>query len=271
MIKISDIVAHLETIAPVALAEDWDPIGLQLGDPDAAVRHVLLCLDLTPAALAKARAMGAELIITHHPLLFSPLPTIRTDRPQQKMVIDLIRHQIAVYSAHTNLDAAAGGVADALAQTFEAISGPWEPVLPIVLPEDKTGHAIHGHGRYCDLDQPIRLSDLRKTILEKLSGPGCRINSDQNPIVSRLAVFPGSFDDQWIERLNSLDIDTVVTGECKHHIALMLAQNGIALLDAGHDISERVVLKPLSERLAKKFDQLTFAVDTGLDYNKVAF
>ncbi len=269
MPTIAEIVRKIEAMAPPALAESWDPVGLQTGSMDTEIISVLLCLDITGSAIARAKANRAELIVTHHPLIFSPVKAVRADIPEQQLLYDLIRHKIAVYSAHTNLDAAPGGVADCLAQTLNLDADTWQTVFP--QKNDLTGFAEAGHGRYADLYQPIKLSRLRKIAIEQLGSPGCRINTDSDPMVSRVAVFPGSFSEEWISDLDLLDIDTVITGEAKHNIAIALANRGIAVIDAGHDVTERVVLKPLAERLKSEFPQISFTVDMGLDYNKVAF
>lgn len=269
MPTIAEVVRKIEAIAPAALAESWDPVGLQTGSLETEITAALLCLDITSSAIARAKAARAELIITHHPLIFVPVKTVRADIPEQQLLYDLIRHKIAVFSAHTNLDAAPGGVADSLALALDLETDKWQTVFPQNI--EIAGFADAGHGRYADLYQPIKLSEIRQIVVEKLGSPGCRINTDSNPMVSRVAVFPGSFSEEWISDLDLLDIDTVITGEAKHNVALALANRGIALIDAGHDVTERVVLKPLAERLKNDFPQMSFTVDIGLDYNKVAF
>ena len=105
----------MEDLAPSGLAEPWDRIGLQLGDPASRVDRVLIALDLTPAVLQEARDSRANLVICHHPAIFSPILTIRRDDPLQNLLIDVLQDRVSVLVAHTNLDAAPGGVADAWA------------------------------------------------------------------------------------------------------------------------------------------------------------
>lgn len=269
MPTIAEVIRKIENIAPIALAESWDPVGLQTGGLDNEISSALICLDITGSAIARAKAARAELIITHHPLIFSPLKTVRSDIPEQQLLFDLIRHKIAVYSAHTNLDAAPGGVADCLAQAINLETEEWQTVF--LLKNDLFGFEAAGHGRFADLYQPVKLSALRAIVQDKLGSIGCRVNTDNDPMVSRVAVFPGSFSEEWIADLNLLDIDTVITGEAKHNVAIALANRGVSLIDAGHDVTERVVLKPLAERLKNELPQISFTVDMGLDYNKVAF
>ncbi len=136
------------------MAESWDPIGLQTGSMNTETEAVLLCLDITSAAVARARAERANLIITHHPLIFSPLQTVRADLPEQQLLYNLISHQISVFSAHTNLDAAPGGVADCLAQSLELESDACKTVFPIN--EAIKGYTNAGQGRYTDSIHPIK-------------------------------------------------------------------------------------------------------------------
>lgn len=109
----------LEKMAPLSFAESWDNVGLLIGCPDIPVEKALLTLDVTGPVVEEAVAMGAEMIITHHPFPFQAMKTIRTDTPEGAVLSSLIKNNIAVYAAHTNLDAAEGGVNDALADVLE--------------------------------------------------------------------------------------------------------------------------------------------------------
>ncbi len=254
---VSDILQIIEAIAPPEIAAEWDHIGLQIGDPDQIVNHVLLTLDLNEAALTMAEDGDCELIICHHPLIFTPLPTLCDDVPEQRLILRLIRSGISVIVAHTNLDAAVGGVADCLADSLGL---------------DAAGRQLCGpFGRAGLLAEPIQLSQLRSVVQQALQSAGCRLNTDQDRLISRLAVMPGSFDEDEIPLLEALAVDAVVSGEIKHHAGLLLAARGIAALDAGHDVTERVVLRPLATRLAEQLPQISFAVNSGMDYNKMAF
>ncbi len=115
-VKCQVIIEALERLAPRRLAEEWDQVGLQLGSPAQDIHGILVTLDLTEAALEEAKEKGANLIVCHHPLIFKPVAQIRTDLPQGKLLTRLLKEEIAVYVAHTNLDIAAGGVNDVLAR-----------------------------------------------------------------------------------------------------------------------------------------------------------
>lgn len=266
MTTVAAIVAAMQTIAPREQAEPWDQVGLQVGDPEQLVESVLLTLDVTPEAVRLATEAGSTLIICHHPVIFNPLETLRRDEPAQALVMDLIVRQISVLTAHTNLDVAAGGVADCLADC-----------LSRHLPDDTGSGAVANlgpvatYGRLITTGRPVLLSDIGGICRSRLGASGCFFNTDQDRPVSRIAVFPGSFGEEGIEAVRAAGADCVLCGESKHSTGLALSLSQIALICIGHDVSERVVLDPLAARLDVLFPDITFAVYQGLVYNDIAF
>ncbi|MDF1554667.1 MAG: Nif3-like dinuclear metal center hexameric protein [Deferrisomatales bacterium] len=136
-VSLRQIAEAIETLAPPGLAESWDRSGLQVGDPEQTVTRAMVTLDPSLAAVAEARRAGAELLITHHPLLLQPLERIDLSSPPGAVVAELVRNGIALYAAHTNLDRAEGGVNDALAGllhlTDVAPLGPGEAQVKVVV------------------------------------------------------------------------------------------------------------------------------------------
>lgn len=114
--KVSDIMEIMAEIAPPRLAEDWDNTGLQFGGPDWPVSHVFVALDPTLASVNKACGAGADMLITHHPLIFKPLSSLKTDTSVGAIIDKAARSRLAIFAAHTNLDSAEGGVNDVLCQ-----------------------------------------------------------------------------------------------------------------------------------------------------------
>lgn len=127
--NVRDLSNAMEAIAPTRLAEAWDNVGLIVGDPDAPLRRILLCIDLTPSVLAEARAHGAEAVVAYHPPIFKGLKRLRAGDVASGVIFDAIRHQIAVYSPHTALDVAPGGTNDVLADAMYLTSR--KPLRPI--------------------------------------------------------------------------------------------------------------------------------------------
>jgi putative NIF3 family GTP cyclohydrolase 1 type 2 len=106
---VSDLVKAVEAIAPARLAESWDNVGLQVGHPSAPLKRVMTCLEVTPPTLAEAVRLKADAIVAHHPLIFNPLTALNMAQPAASLVAGLIRENIALITAHTNLDSAKGG------------------------------------------------------------------------------------------------------------------------------------------------------------------
>lgn len=263
--RLGDLLEQLDQEIPLAAAESWDKVGLLIGDPDSLVTGIVLTLDVTPQAIELAEANGANLIIAHHPLIFAPLTSLREDRPEQSLIRTLIHKDIAVIALHTNLDAAPGGTGDSLADALELREAARAIFAPLPFRPEL------GHGRILELQEPIHLTDLRRITQNRLESSGVRCNDNQDLQIKRLAVFPGSFDEAWVDLLFEQEIEAIITGELKHHVGLMLKLRGIAALDTGHDVSERVVLPRLLHRLQALWPDLAFAVDYGIDYNKMTF
>ncbi|MHB9095858.1 MAG: Nif3-like dinuclear metal center hexameric protein [Eubacteriales bacterium] len=118
-VKCQTIISLIERLAPKSLAEDWDNVGIQVGDQTLETGAVLVSLDLNPQVVSEALSLGANLVVTHHPVIFKPLKNIRADLPMGRMLTDIIKNDIVVYSAHTNLDSAGEGVNQVLAELLE--------------------------------------------------------------------------------------------------------------------------------------------------------
>lgn len=121
MIKCQVVMNALDQIAPRQLAESWDTVGLMVGSPAQPVEKIFVCLDISEETLSMAQAAGCDMMVSHHPLFFKPIKNIRTDLPQGRLLQKIIQAQMSVFSAHTNLDIAAGGVNDVLAERIGLI------------------------------------------------------------------------------------------------------------------------------------------------------
>ena len=165
MVTCQDIMDVMEEIAPRHLAEDWDNPGLLVGSPAARVERVFVCLDVSDAAVAQAAACGAQLIISHHPLIFRPLKALNTAEPLGRRIASLLAHGIAAFAAHTNLDIAEGGVNDVLARAVGL-----SHLSAFVI----TAQAADGHtqslGRVGTLEAPMRIEDFAARVRAALPG-----------------------------------------------------------------------------------------------------
>lgn len=254
---VRDIIRFMEEYAPPELAEKWDHVGLQIGDKNAPVHRVVVALDPNRKAMEFCLKEGADLLLTHHPLFLNGPSDLDYSTPKGALVRDFILNRINVYSAHTNLDKTLGGVNHVLAEA-----------CGIQMPMSIEGVPL---GLFGELMRPIGLFELAGQLKSALGAGGVMMNTDENQKISRVFVSGGSFDEHIIPFLAGTYIDAVISGEIKYHPMQDLRAYGIAALSLGHDVSERVILKPLAQKLHDRFPGIGVAVDMGFDYNKVVF
>ncbi len=235
--RISDVLLRLEKYAPLSLAEDYDNVGLMLGDAECELTSALLTLDVDINVAHEAKELGANLIISHHPLIFTPLGRITADTAQGRCLLYLIKHDIAVYSAHTNLDSAAGGLNDLLA----AILG-LQDVVPMTGEDTDTGI-----GRVGILPAPLTMDELAREIMKKFSLPCVRFTGQADDLVSRVALCTGGGASLLSDAISSF-ADVYITGDIKYHNAREAQERGINLLELSHYDSEITVTR-LFERI----------------------
>lgn len=239
-----DIVRILNTIAPPALAEPWDNVGLQLGDPGRDVNAVWIALDASPAVIDAACAGRIDLLVTHHPLIFQPLTRIDVQSPTGAAIGQALQHRLAVFSLHTNLDAVSQGLNDLLAQRLELTR-----VRPLTANPAVAGNR-HGIGRVGLLARPCRLSELALSVKRRLGAEGVRIAGDPQLRVQRVAVSTGSGSGVMPHFLQS-DAQVLISGDLRYHDARDAEAAHRGLLDVGHFHSEHLMKDALVQRLAK--------------------
>ena len=230
--QLHSFLAQMETIAPRDLALDFDNPGLLIGPEHKELRKILIALDCSQATAQEAIDWGADLLLTHHPVFFGGVKRISPDDPATAAPWLLIRHGIGLFAAHTNLDAAAGGVNDCLAATLGL-----QDTIP--LPPGNMGRIGH--------IAPCPLQAFAAGVQAKLHAT-LRIAGAWDKIISRVAVLGGAGGDAVVDA-SAAGADVLITGEMKHHLALEAGQLGIAVIEAGHYETERVVLEPLMQHL----------------------
>lgn len=228
-----DWIKTMERIAPPELAMEWDNPGLLVSPEEEALTTVLVALDCTVAVADEAAAVGAQLVLTHHPVLFGGTKRVLRDDPETAAIYRLIRHGIGLYAAHTNLDAAPGGVNDALAARLGLCE-----VRP--LPPENLGRV----GR---LPEALPLRAFAAAV-EKALGCTALATGDAARPVRTVALIGGAGGSD-VAAAAAAGADVFVTGECKHHQALEAQVRGLAVLACGHYETERVVLETLIARL----------------------
>lgn len=247
-----DLIAALEALAPPDTAEDWDNVGLQLGDPQAPVSRVMLAVDATPAVAAQAAEGGCELLIVHHPLIFRPLTALTAANPVASVVLTLLRGGLALYAAHTNLDKSRPvGTAAALLAELGLMEGP--------APAQVEPPAADLTWRLGRLETAMPLQALAQHVVQRLAVDAVHLVGDGQRPVQTVAVAPGVGDDA-VEPATRAGADIIVTGELGHHDMLLAQDLGLAAIIAGHLATERPVLRPLQAHLVAAFADVEFLI-----------
>ncbi|MDL2327915.1 Nif3-like dinuclear metal center hexameric protein [Ruminococcaceae bacterium OttesenSCG-928-A11] len=236
MPAVADFARAIEEIAPLELKEDWDNVGA-LVNCGGEISHVLVALDITDEVVNEAEAEGCQLIVAHHPVIFAPIKQIA----HGDTVYRMIKKGISAVCAHTNLDAATGGVNDILAALF----GLGEVQV------------FAGLGRVGNLPAPVPAKKLAEASAVRFRAP-VRLADSGKP-VTRLAVLGGSGGGLLAEAL-AAGADGIVTGEADHHDAIDAVHAGVSMIVAGHFASEWPVVPVLAKWLAGKFPEVKVTV-----------
>ena len=247
MSTVRDIEKALFDWAPQELAASWDNVGHLVGEPDAEAKKVLVALDITEAVVQEAIDCGADVIVAHHPVIncaWHPVQRVRSDDAQGRMLIAMIRNGISAICMHTNLDAADGGVNDALAEKLGLTNLE-------MLNEEKIG-------RIGTLKSQLPLVEFVRFVVESLRCNGLRY-VDNGKAVHRVAVGGGACSG-YIAQAIANGCDTFVTSDLKYNDFLDTKE--INLVDAGHFPTENVVCPVLAAFLSKQFPELTVVQST---------
>lgn len=244
MSTVTHIYDAIDRLAPFWLTMDFDNTGILVGDRNREVSCALLALDCTPAVVEQARQLGAQLIITHHPVIFHPLKRVNEDA----VVYQLIRSDIAVISAHTNLDIAQGGVNDALASAIGL-----RDCRGLELLNEQTGAWL---GRIGTLPEPLFPEAFAAHVKSCLNAASVKFAAAPRAIHT-VALCSGSGAD-CLDAAISAGADALLTSEVKQHEYLAAAAAGISIFDAGHFDTEDIVIEPLRDYLAKEIPDVHF-------------
>ena len=248
MTTLREICQFLDHFAPPRLAEEWDNVGLLVGDPSQPVSRLMTCLTITPASAAEAVRERADLIVTHHPLPFKPLKRLTSDHTPGRLLLSLIRAGIAVHSPHTAFDSAAAGINQQLAEGI-GLTG----IAPLVPAADDK---LLGSGRYGTLSQPLSLAALAEKLKRFLQIDRVQTVGDVNTQITTAAVACGSAG-SFLEPAMRAGCQLLVTGETSFHTCLEAEAGGMALLLTGHYASERFAVERLADVLAREFAALS--------------
>ena len=245
--KVRDVVNAIHQFAPSYMKYDWDNEGLLCGTMNAEVHKILVALDPFESVCKEAAEIGADLLVTHHPLIFKPLPGITDETSIGRGIMTLCRHGISAINAHTNLDCAQGGVNDVLAQTLGLAD-------IATIPYGDGASALLRCGSV--KEQP--LGDFLAQVKTKLNCEGLRYADGGRP-VRKVAVGGGSCADGMLDALDA-GCDTFVTADVKYNQFWDARDLGLNLIDAGHFCTENPVIAVLAAKIADQFPNITVKI-----------
>lgn len=256
-LSLHSVLDRLEHLWPISGAEEWDASGLVVGDLEAEISHIRLVVDAVPDTVSEAIEAGADLLIAHHPLLLKPVHTVAEDRYKGRVISTLIRHNLALLSAHTNADVVPTGTSQVLADALGLREA------EVIVPSQTPGHGL---GQVGVLPTPHSLYDVATALgnfLPQTAG-GIRVSGDPNEQVTRVAVCAGAGDSLLSHPLVA-GADVYITSDLRHHPASEVQaqrQGGRApaLIDISHFAAEWMWVEAASSQLRDIFPDLTVSV-----------
>ena len=236
----------LEELAPSSAAEDWDNPGLQVGHLSQDIEKIFISLDPTLKALRKALKRNAQLLLTHHTLVFRPISSLNREVYPGDVIFEALENGICIVAVHTNLDMVLGGINDSLAGLFG--------LQDVEALEKRSGLGVDGAGlgRIGDLPGPVKLSKMTERVKAILGAEKIRVVGPKNRRIRRVAVVGGAGGGM-VSIASKKGADLLVSGDIRHHEALEAKTLGLALIDAGHFHTEKPALRPFAERLKDTF------------------
>lgn len=247
--RLKDISQTMDALCPCALQEDWDNSGLQVGDPDAEVKKVLVAFDFTEEILIEAEESEVQLVVTHHPFFFRGIRCIDMSEAKGRMIRGLIENRIGLISCHTNLDKVSYGVSAELGRRLGL-----QHSHPFIAEGKDCGFGVIG-----TLASPCTLGDVANNIRNTLGVPSLRMVGDESATVYTVAAMGGAGGD-FLQEAKNQGADVYVTADLKYHDGQAAAEMGLALIDAGHFATEVFVMEPFRQKLAAAMPNVTFTL-----------
>jgi len=253
---VGQIIKIIDQLVPPRLAEEWDNVGLQIGDPRWPARRLWVALDPSLEVVKAACGEDVDLLITHHPLIYRPLKSIDFDTPGGSIIQTAAQHQLAIFSAHTNLDIVRDGVNDVLAkrlglknlkilQSVETVERLDDISFSLI-----GGNAEHGIGRIGTLAKTTSLKSLALTVKKKLALNFAKIAGDPGLKVTRVAICSGS-GSSLMQAFFSSDAQVFISGDIRYHDARDAEGANRGIIDIGHFPSEHLMVEALAHQLKR--------------------
>ena len=244
--KCKDITNIIEETFPLSAALSFDHVGLQAGREDKEVKKIYIALDATSEVIDHAVEFGADMIITHHPLIFSPLATVTDKDFIGRRVVKMIQNDISYYAMHTNFDVIR--MADMAADIFELQD---VKVLETTISESEDNIEM-GIGKIGTLKEDITLEKCAIMVKDRLGLDGVKISGNKDGKVKTFAICPGSGKDA-VDSAIEKGADVLVAGDMGHHTAVDALERGLFIIDAGHYGTEYIFIEDMKKYIEKTF------------------
>ena len=245
--KCRDVITCLEKIAPCCFAESWDNVGLITGREEKEIHKILVALDPTSEVVAEAVSWGADLLITHHPLIFSGIKSVTTNDFIGKRVFQLIHNDICYYAMHTNFDVM--GMADAVADELQLEKS---QVLDVTFQDEISKEGI---GRMGELSRTMSLDECARFVKERCKLSSVKVFGDPEKLIDVVALIPGS-GKSYIDLAIRKGAQVIITGDIDHHNGLDAVERGLAVIDAGHYGLEKIFVSYMEEVLHRELPDM---------------
>ena len=249
--KLQELTDFFDEVAPARDALDWDNVGLLVGDPDWDIKKVYVALDATDAVVDAACEAGADLILTHHPLIFKSISRVHTSDFTGRRIIKMIENHIAYFAMHTNFDIHhMGALAEermGLTHTISLDPCPIDGVMDPDVGIGRIGSLMH---------EEKSLYDYSELVKKNFELPYVRVYGDQSTMIRTVAISPGSGRGA-IDAAVRGGADVLITGDIDHHSGIDAVAKGLCIIDAGHYGVEHIFIRYMSERLEKEFSELS--------------
>ena len=245
--KAYELIEWLNEHHPQKFAEDWDNVGLLVGDDQKEISHVFLALDLTEPVLDEAVASGADMILTHHPMIFSGIKKINNHTFTGRKILRLIKEDIPYFAMHTNYDVL--GMADLSADYTKM-----HDTTVLSVTEEREGE-VQGFGRVGKLPREMTLREYAQLVKESLKLNDVKVYGNLDSMVKCAAVCTGS-GKSMIKDVIKAGADVYVTGDIDHHTGIDTVAQGLALIDAGHYGTEYIFMDAMKKELTQAFPEL---------------
>ncbi|WP_429970860.1 Nif3-like dinuclear metal center hexameric protein [Fructilactobacillus sp. Tb1] len=238
MTTVNEFINRFEQFAPLSLREDGDPTGFQIGDKHAEIKKMMTTLDVRPETVQEAIDNDVNFIFAHHPVMFRPAKNLDLSNPQNKMYAEILKHDITVYAAHTNLDNANGGMNDWLADAIglNNVSG-------MILHDTNINGEAHYLGRVGELSEAMTFKQLAENCKDIFRLQGLRMVTDNpNKLVKRVALLGGSGGKFYPAAIKA-NADVYFTGDLYYHTSQDMLAEGLMAIDPGHHVESICKLK----------------------------